>query len=275
MNFEVRYTHHPHDYKHYDTARLRQEFLIETLMQQNAVSMVYSHYDRLVIGSAVPIEGALRLEAHPMMAVDYFLEKREIGIINLGGKGTVTTDQGEYPLGFKDALYLGKGEQKVIFSSADAQQPARFYFNSAAAHRKCPAKKIPIADSPFIELGTQEESNLRKLYQQVTYLTVETCQLMMGITEPVAGAAWNTMPSHIHELRMEAYFYFGMPENKQVCHIMGTQEETRNVWASNEQAVISPPWSMHCAAGTSPYAFVWGMAGDDSPIEPININHLR
>ncbi|REE02020.1 5-dehydro-4-deoxy-D-glucuronate isomerase [Marinoscillum furvescens] len=275
MTFKVRYTHHPNDFKSYDTAQLRGEFLVTDLVESGKTHMVYSHYDRLIMGCAVPTTSPLELGVDPFMAVDYHLQKREVGIINLGGPGVVTVDNEVYILKNRDSLYVGQGAKNVSFTSEDAGQPAKFYFNSAAAHKPLPTKLIRIEDSPFIELGSVEENSKRRLYQPITYLAVETCQLMMGITEPAPGAAWNTMPPHIHELRMEVYFYFDIPEDRQVCHIMGTQSETRNLWIGNEQAVISPPWSMHCAAGTSPYAFVWGMAGDDSPIESIPIRKLK
>jgi len=274
-NFEVRYAAHPEDAKAYDTQRNRKDFLVEKVFSKDEVNLVYSHYDRFIMGGAMPVDEKLTLESIEFFATDYFLQKKEMGIINVGDEGKVTVDGTAYTLNNKDALYLGSESKEVNFESSDAQKPAKFYLNACIAHKSLPAKLIRNSDAPVVELGSTTESNKRKLYQHIVPHTVETCQLMMGITAPEDGNAWNTMPAHVHELRMEAYFYFGIPEGKAAAHIMGQPTETRVLWIANDQIAISPPWSIHCAAGTSAYNFIWGMAGDDDPINPFPIAQLR
>jgi len=274
-NFEIRYAAHPKDAKAYDTNRLRNDFLIEKVLVKDEVNLIYSHYDRFIMGGAMPVDEALNLESVPFFATEYFLQKKEMGIINVGDEGTVTVDGENFKLSNRDALYLGSDCKEVRFESNDAQRPAKFYLNACIAHKALPSKLIRFADAPVLELGSDAESNKRKLYQHIVPHTVETCQLMMGITAPEHGNAWNTMPAHVHELRMEAYFYFDIPEGKAAAHIMGQPQETRVLWVANNQIAISPPWSIHCAAGTSPYNFIWGMAGDDDPINPYPIKDLR
>ncbi|SIT08645.1 4-deoxy-L-threo-5-hexosulose-uronate ketol-isomerase [Zobellia uliginosa] len=274
-NFKIRYATHPDDAKTYDTQRLRKDFLVNDIFTEDEVNLTYSHYDRFIMGGAMPVHEKLQLESIPFFATEYFLQKKEMGIINLGQKGKVIADGQIYELEHKDALYLGSDVKDVSFESEEASKPAKFYLNACIAHKALPSKLISFADAPVLELGTTEESNKRRLYQHIVPHTVETCQLMMGITSPELGNAWNTMPAHVHELRMEAYFYFDIPEGKAAAHIMGQPQETRILWVANEQAVISPPWSIHCAAGTSPYSFIWGMAGDDDPIVPYPISELQ
>jgi len=274
-NFEVRYAAHPQDVQNYDTKRLRKDFLIENVFSNNEVNLVYSHYDRLVIGGIKPVNNSVVLESPSFFSTEYFLQKKELGIINVGGDGTVTAGGEKYKLENKDALYLGSGIKDVFFESDNPENPAKFYLNACIAHKELPAKLVKFVDAPILELGTNEACNKRKLYQHIVPHTVETCQLMMGITSPEPGNSWNTMPAHVHELRMEAYFYFDIPKDNAVAHIMGQPQETRLLWISNDQVAISPPWSIHCASGTSPYNFIWGMAGDDDPIQPYPIKNLR
>jgi len=274
-NFEVRYAAHPEDAKAYDTQRLRKDFLIEKVFAKDEVNLVYSHYDRFIMGGAMPVGETLDLESIPFFATEYFLQKKEMGIINVGNAGTVTVDGETFTLSNRDALYLGSDCKEVRFESDDSQQPAKFYINACIAHKALPSKLIKFEDAPVLELGSDSESNKRKLYQHIVPRTVETCQLMMGITAPEHGNAWNTMPAHVHELRMEAYFYFDITDGEAAAHIMGQPQETRVLWVANDQIAISPPWSIHCAAGTSPYNFIWGMAGDDDPINPYPIKDLR
>jgi len=274
-NFEIRYAAHPEDAKAYDTERLRNDFIIEKVFTKNEVNLIYSHYDRFIMGGVMPVGEKLTLDSIPFFATDYFLQKKEMGIINVGGNGFIIADGKPFKLENKDALYLGSDIKEVSFESEDPSNVAKFYLNACIAHKALPAKLITYQDAPFIELGSKEESSKRKLYQHIVPHTVETCQLMMGITTPEFGNAWNTMPAHVHELRMEAYFYFDIPEGKASAHIMGQPDETRILWLGNNQIAISPPWSIHCAAGTSPYSFIWGMAGDDSPIEPYPIQNLK
>jgi len=227
------------------------------------------------MAGVMPIDEKLRLEPIPFFATEYFLQKKELGIINVGETGTVQADGEKFELNNKDALYLGSAIKDISFESSDKNNPAKFYLNACIAHKSLSSKLIKYEDAPVMKLGTSDESNKRRLYQHIVPTTVETCQLMMGITAPEPGNAWNTMPAHVHELRMEAYFYFNVPEGKAAAHIMGQPQETRILWIANDQVAISPPWSIHCAAGTSPYNFIWGMAGDDSVIDPYPIAGLR
>jgi len=262
-HYELRYATHPGDAVAYDTQRLRKEYLVDNIMEPNEVRMVYSFYDRFIVGGAVPINQDLLLETIDPLKADYFLERRELGIINVGGPGIIRADGTEYELGYKDALYVGKGIKEVLFISKDTAKPAHFYFNSANAHKSYPVKRITLADAEVVKLGSLETSNERQINKLLVNSVVDTCQLQMGMTELQTGSVWNTMPAHVHSRRMEAYFYFEVPEGQAVCHFLGEPEETRHIWLQNEQAVISPPWSIHAAAGTSNYIFIWGMAGEN------------
>lgn len=262
-NYELRYSSHPEDAKHYDTARLRKEHLIETLFATDEVNMVYTLYDRLVVGGAMPVNENLPLESIDPLKSDYFLSRRELGIYNVGGTGTVSVDGEVFELKFKEALYLGAGNRNVVFSSADSSKPAKFYFNSAPAHRNYPDKKVTKSDAIVMELGSLETANHRNINKMLVREVVQTCQLQMGMTELATGSVWNTMPAHTHSRRMEAYFYFEVPEGEVVCHFMGEPTETRHIWMKGDQAVISPEWSIHSAAATSNYTFIWGMAGEN------------
>jgi 4-deoxy-L-threo-5-hexosulose-uronate ketol-isomerase len=261
-SYETRYASSPQAVKHYDTAQLRSEFLIDNLMELGKINLTYSHYDRYIAGSAVPVQ-PLTLEAIDPLKSSFFLERRELGIINVGGNGTVTADGVIYELGFKDALYIGSGIKEVVFKSEDANNPAKFYLNSAPAHTNYPNKKVGLAEANKLQLGAIETANHRTVSQMIIGGIVTTCQLQMGMTELKTGSVWNTMPAHVHDRRMEVYFYLDIPENQAVCHFMGQTDETRHIWMNNHQAVISPPWSIHSGAGTSNYTFIWGMAGEN------------
>jgi len=261
--YEVRYACHPEDAKHYDTEKIRKEFLITNLMTPGDINMVYSMNDRLIVGGAVPVQESLALESIDPLKSTYFLERREIGIINVGGKGTVKADNDVFILDYKDALYIGMGYRNIVFHSDKKDKPAHYYFNSAPAHKAYPAKKICLKDAEKAEMGSLESSNARRINKLLVNSLVETCQLQMGMTELQPGSIWNTMPPHTHSRRMEAYFYFEVPEGQAVCHYMGEPHETRHIWIKNEEAVISPPWSIHSAAGTTNYHFIWGMAGEN------------
>ncbi len=263
INYEVRYASHPEDAKAYDTARLRKEFLISRLMVADEINMVYTMYDRLIVGGAVPVNERLELSAIDPLRAPFFLWRRELGIINVGGSGTVEVDGKVFELGYKEALYLGKGDRNVFFASRDSGKPARFYFNSAPAHTTYPDKKVTKADAVVVEMGTLEESNHRVINKLIVNQVLPTCQLQMGMTELKPGSVWNTMPPHTHDRRMEAYFYFEVPKNQAVCHFMGEIDETRHIWMQDEEAVISPVWSIHAASATSNYTFIWGMAGEN------------
>ena len=261
--YEERYPTHPTDVKTYDTTRLRKEFLIEKIMVADQVCLTYSQYDRLIVGGAVPVTGDLPLETIDPLKASYFCERRELGIINVGNTGFVTVDGEKIELGFKEALYIGRGNKSITFSSVNSGLPARFYLNSAPAHKEYPNKKITLRDAEVVNTGSMEDSNARTINKLMINSVVKTCQLQMGMTELKPGSVWNTMPAHTHSRRMEAYFYFQVPENQAICHFMGEPSETRHVWMQNEQAVLSPTWSIHSAAGTSNYTFIWGMAGEN------------
>ena len=262
-NYELRYASHPEDAKKYDTSRLRKEYLIEKIFSENEVNMVYSLYDRLIVGGAMPVNETLTLESIDPLKSDYFLSRREFGTFNVGGAGKITVDGTTFELGYKEALYLGAGNREVTFESIDAKNPAKFYFNSAPAHKTFPDRKITKADAIVMELGSLETSNHRNINKMLVCQVLETCQLQMGMTELAPGSVWNTMPAHTHSRRMEAYFYFEVPETNAVCHFMGQPDETRHIWMQGDQAVISPEWSIHSAAATSNYTFIWGMAGEN------------
>ena len=263
MNYEIRYACHPEDFKNYGTDKIRKEFLVSPLMIPDNIKLVYSFNDRYIVGGIVPSLKALELESIDPLKSTYFLERREAGIINVGGNGSIEVDDQSFELGYKDALYIGMGSKKVVFRSKDSENPARFYFNSAQAHKSYPVKHVTLKDAEIVELGSLETSNARTINKLLVNSVIETCQLQMGLTELKPGSVWNTMPPHVHSRRMEAYFYFEVPEGQAICHYMGEPQETRHLWLKNEEAVISPPWSIHSASGTSSYSFLWGMAGEN------------
>ncbi len=262
-NYEIRYAAHPEDVKHYDTARLRRDFLIERLFVADEVNLVYSMYDRMVVGGAMPVNESLKLEAIDPLKASHFLSRRELGLFNVGGKGKVVVDGVEFELDYKEALYLGSGEREVTFHSLDGEKPAKFYFNSCVAHRNYPDKKITKADAVVAHMGSLEGSNERNINKMIVNQVLPTCQLQMGMTELATGSVWNTMPAHVHSRRMEAYFYFEVPEDQAVCHFMGQVDETRHLWMKGDQAVLSPEWSIHSGAATHNYTFIWGMGGEN------------
>lgn len=260
---EVRYASSNKDVKSYDTGRLREEFHIHGLFKKNDIKLVYSHYDRIIAGSACPADKELKLEAGKEMGANYFLERRELGIINIGAPGVVVLDGEEYNLSNKDGLYVGKGVREVIFRSKNSQNPAKFYLNSAIAHKTYPTVKINFNEVKPLKAGTPEELNVRTIYQIIHPNLCQSCQLQMGMTVLEEGSVWNTMPAHTHDRRMEVYFYFDMKEDAVVFHLMGEPNETRHIVMRNEEAVISPPWSIHSGVGTSKYKFIWGMVGEN------------
>ena len=260
---EERFGTHPGDFKGYTTEVIRKEFLIEGLMQPDTVKWVYSHNDRLMIGGIMPVEEQLSLQTLDLLRSQYFLERRELGIINTGGSGVVYADGLAWNLENKDALYIGKGVREVMFASMDPLNPARFYANSATAHATFPTKRIKRSEAISVQMGSLETSNARTINKLIVNQLLETCQIQMGLTELQPGSVWNTMPAHTHSRRMEAYYYFDVPADQMVCHFMGQPQETRHLWMKSEDAVISPAWSIHAAAGTSNYCFIWGMAGEN------------
>ncbi len=263
MKVELRYAAHPDDVKHWDTTKLRKEFLIENIFEPDEIYLVYSMYDRYMVGGAMPVKDKLMLETDAMLKSENFLDRREMGIINVGGNAVIQASGQSYNIGFKEALYLGKGTDNVIFISVDPTKPAKLYINSAPAHQAYPSRKIAVSDAEIVVLGAMATSNHRTLNKLLVNSIVETCQLQMGMTELKPGSVWNTMPVHTHNRRMEAYFYFEVPEKQAICHFMGEPDETRHIWMKNEQAILSPSWSIHSAAGTSNYTFIWGMAGEN------------
>ncbi len=262
-NYEVRYAAHPEDAKSYDTARLRRYFLIERVFAADEVNMVYSMYDRMIVGGAMPVSESLKLEAIDPVKAPYFLTRRELGIFNVGGAGVVKVGDKCFDLDYKEALYVGSGERDVVFESKDAANPAKFYFNSTTAHRNYPDKKVTKADAIVATMGSLEGSNDRNINKMLVSQVLPTCQLQMGMTELQPGSVWNTMPAHVHSRRMEAYFYFEVPEGDAVCHFMGQPDETRHIWMRGDEAVLSPEWSIHSAAATHNYTFIWGMGGEN------------
>ena len=262
-NYEIRYAAHPEDARQYDTARIRRDFLIERLFATDEVNMVYSMYDRMIVGGAMPVDEELMLEAIDPLKAHYFTERREIGIFNVGGKGCVKVGDDTYELDFKEALYIGRGEHNVVFSSDDTTCPAKFYFNSTTAHHAYLCRKVTKHDAVVAHMGSLEMSNERNINKMIVNQVLPTCQLQMGMTELATGSVWNTMPAHTHSRRMEAYFYFELPEDQAICHFMGAPQETRHTWMKGEQAVLSPEWSIHSAAATHNYTFIWGMGGEN------------
>ena len=262
-NYEIRYAAHPEDAKHYDTQRIRRDFLMEKVFAPDEVNMIYSMYDRMIVGGALPVNEVLTLEAIDPLKASYFLTRREMGIFNVGGPGEVKAGDAVFALDYKEALYLGSGDRVVTFRSLDAARPAKFYFNSTTAHRNYPDRKVTKQDAIVAEMGSLEGSNHRCINKMLVSQVLPTCQLQMGMTELKPGSVWNTMPAHVHSRRMEAYFYFEVPEEHAVCHFMGQPEETRHLWMRGDQAVLSPEWSIHSAAATHNYTFIWGMGGEN------------
>ena len=278
MNINIQLACHPDDAKHYDTERLRKSFLMERVMAADEINLTYTLYDRMIYGGIMPVDQVLRLETFNELKAEHFLDRRELGVINVGGNGVVTVDGIEYPLNFKEALYVGCGKKDVTFRSLDAACPAKFYVNSAPAYKEYITQLITTDKSAdpskyaFAQsdrYGKMEDSNDRIVNQLIVNPVLSrvdgggTCQLQMGLTELQPGSVWNTMPAHTHTRRMEAYFYFNVPSGNAVCHLMGEPKQQRLVWMQNEQAITSPEWSIHSAAGTSNYMFIWGMCGEN------------
>ncbi|MCJ8010462.1 5-dehydro-4-deoxy-D-glucuronate isomerase [Paenibacillus sp. KQZ6P-2] len=276
---ERRYASHPREVKQFDTARLREEFHIPVLFTPNRLELVLTHEDRLIIGGAFPVNEEVKLDMDlKELGVSYFLERREIGIINVGGKGIVVVEGKEYELDNKECLFVGMGNQEVVFKSVDSAAPAKFYLNSAPAHQSYTTQKATLADAESADLGSIENSNDRTIYRFIHQNGIQSSQLVMGMTLLKTGNMWNTMPAHVHPRRMEAYMYFDLPEESVVFHLMGEPSETRHIVMRNEQAVISPSWSIHSGVGTSNYTFIWGMAGDNkiySDMDPVDMKDLK
>ena len=263
MKFDVRYANHPDDSKKYDTSDLRHHYLIESVFEADDVVLTYSHQDRIIVGGIMPINKTLKLEGNDAMRCKYFLERREMAFINVGGDGKVKIDGKSYDIKHKDGMYIGLGVKELELSSVDKNNPAKFYVNSSPAHKTYPTVYINYEKANHKPMGDEAHMNKRVINQYIHKDVCQSCQLAMGMTELAVGSSWNTMPCHTHERRMEVYFYFNFPETERVFHIMGRPDETRHIIMAPEQAVISPSWSIHCAAATMNYTFIWGMCGEN------------
>ena len=272
---DIRYSCNQRDFKRYTTQEIRREFLIENLCVPDQVVPVYSHVDRMVTLGVMPVDEKVPLDKGidiwHNLGTRYFLERRELGLFNVGGCGRVTVDGTVYELGYKDCLYITMGAENVVFETADPKAPAKFYMVSAPAHTSYETRLIRIADAAKKPLGSMETSNKRVINQFIHPDVLKTCQLSMGMTVLDPGSVWNTMPAHTHERRMEVYFYFEVPEGNVVFHMMGEGQETRHIVMGNEQAVISPSWSIHAGAGTSNYTFIWAMGGENQAFDDMDV----
>ncbi|WP_054738840.1 5-dehydro-4-deoxy-D-glucuronate isomerase [Cellulosilyticum ruminicola] len=267
---EVRYSVSPKEAKTMTTEEMRENFLIQNLFVPSEIKFVYSHVDRIIVGGAMPTTSPIAIEGSKELGSDYFLERREMGVINIGGKGTIVVDGQRVEMETKSGLYIGKETKEVSFESDDAANPAKFYINSAPAHHVYPMHKIRYEEANKRYLGTPEEANVRTLNQYIHPAVCKSCQLSMGMTELQSGSLWNTMPSHTHERRMEVYLYFDMSENDVVFHMMGEPQETRHIVMQNEEAVISPSFSIHSGVGTKAYTFIWGMVGENQNFDDMD-----
>ena len=275
---EIRFGAHPEDVKTYDTDRLRRDFLIEGLFTADAVKFVYSQIDRIIVGGVYPATKPLALEVGAELKAEYFLERRELGVINIGGRGSVTIDGTVYDMDHNDGLYIGKGAKDIVFASADPAKPAKFYLNSAPAHHSYPTTKVGLAQARRVEAGSQADANKRVIHQYIHPDVLQSCQLVMGMTILDTGSVWNTMPTHTHDRRMEVYLYLNIADDAVVFHLMGQPGETRHIVMRNEQAVISPSWSIHSGVGTRNYAFIWGMCGENqtfTDMDFVPMNELK
>ncbi|CNE23224.1 5-dehydro-4-deoxy-D-glucuronate isomerase [Yersinia kristensenii] len=277
---QIRQSIHSDHARQLDTAGLRREFLIENIFVADEYTMTYSHIDRIIVGGILPVDKTLSIgdEVGQQLGVSYFLARRELGVINIGGPGLISVDGQVYEIGNEEALYVGKGAKDVTFSSLESQKPAKFYYNSAPAHTSYPHKKITLAEATPQTLGDDATSNRRTINKYIVPDVLPTCQLTMGLTKLAPGNLWNTMPCHTHDRRMEVYFYFDMDEETAVFHMMGQPQETRHLLVHNEQAVISPSWSIHSGVGTKRYTFIWGMVGENQvfgDMDHIAVSELR
>ena len=270
MQLHVRYPSHPEDAKHYTTERLRRDFLIETVFQPDEAVFTYSHFDRIIAGGVMPVRQAVELTGSKELASETFLERREMGCINVGGAGRITVDGTAYDLGPLDGLYVGMGAREIRLESADPAAPAKFYINTCPAHKTYPNVKVDIAKAAKRPLGATETCNKRVINQYFHPDVMHSCQLCMGLTALEPGSNWNSMPCHTHERRMEVYFYFDLKGDNVVFHMMGEPQETRHLILHNEQAVISPSWSIHTGVGTSNYTFIWGMCGENQAFDDMD-----
>jgi 4-deoxy-L-threo-5-hexosulose-uronate ketol-isomerase len=275
---DIRHAIHPDHMKTLDTREILNYFLIEGLFERGNINMVYSHIDRIIAGGVCPTDTEEELKGTKELGVDFFLQRREMGIINIGSKGIVSVDGNQYPLESRECLYIAMGSRDVSFKSSDKNHPAKFYFNSTPAHAAYPTVKLSMKDAKQLHLGAPDKSNVRTIYQFIHPSVLKSCQLVMGLTVLEQNSMWNTMPCHTHDRRMEVYLYFDLPKDSLVFHFMGDPKETRHIVVRNEQAVISPSWSIHSGVGTSHYSFIWGMAGENqtfTDMDEISMSELR
>ena len=270
MKLNIRYNNHPEDSKNYDTKKLRERYLIEQIFEKDDILFTYSHHDRIIAGGIMPVEQEVILPVTKDLGTSFFLERREMGIINIGGPGYIILDGKKYDMAARDGIYIGMGTKEVIFGSSDKNNPAKYYVNSAPAHMTYQTVHIPFSKANPNRWGSPKTLNERTIYQYVHPAVCESCQLVMGMTILSEGSAWNTMPCHTHERRMEVYFYFNMESDTRVFHLMGEPKETRHLVVKNEQAVISPSWSIHAGIGTSDYTFIWGMCGENKTFDDMD-----
>lgn len=278
MILKQRYAQSPKEVSQLNTAELRENFLLEDLMQPDQFNFTYSHFDRAIIGSVSPVNQVLELPSYDNLRSDYFLERRELGIINVGGDGEVNVDGVTYSVNKLDAVYAGKGCKSVTFKSLSESIPAKFFLYSVPAHHSYPTQLMRKEETSPVTIGSKDTANERTIYKYIHLEGMKSCQLVMGLTILNVGSVWNTMPSHTHDRRMEAYFYFDVPQDQIVVHLMGQPQETRHLIVQNHQAVISPPWSIHSGSGTSNYGFIWAMAGENlvySDMDAVSIKDLR
>ncbi|MEO7308712.1 MAG: 5-dehydro-4-deoxy-D-glucuronate isomerase [Ferruginibacter sp.] len=275
---EIRFHNSPKEVSTMTTEELRSNFLIGSLMQADTINLVYTHYDRMIIGGIMPVSKTIALPTYAALKAKYFLERRELGIINVGGDGEIKVNGKAYDLGKLDCLYVGKGAEKVSFKSKKKDNPAKFYLLSAPAHHTYATKLMKKEKASPMEMGASDTANQRTIYKYIHAAGIKSCQLVMGLTILKPGSVWNTMPTHVHDRRMEAYFYFDVPQNQKIIHLMGEPAATKHLVVSNEEAIISPPWSIHSGCGTSNYGFIWGMGGENADytdMDMININDLK
>jgi 4-deoxy-L-threo-5-hexosulose-uronate ketol-isomerase len=269
---------HPDDFAKYNTQQIREKFLLENLVQPDRIECAYTHYDRMIVGAAHPIDQALQLGTYEQLKSDFFLSRREIGIINIGGNGNVTVDGEKFELEKQDCLYIGKGKQKIVFSSVNKVSPAKFIFFSCPAHQEYPTRSMKPAEALPAELGSLDNNNHRVINKYIHNDGIKSCQLVLGVTNFKKGSIWNTMPPHLHDRRMESYFYFDLPEGQRVIHFMGEPNETRHMFLNNEQAILSPSWSIHSGVATASYSFIWAMAGENmvfTDMDPVAVGSLK
>ena len=269
---------HPEDFSNYDTQKIRENFLLENLVQPDKIECVYTHYDRMIIGAANPVDQALQLGTYEQLKADHFLSRREIGIINIAGNGYVTVDGEKFELEKQDCLYIGKDKEKIIFSSVNKSSPAKFIFFSCPAHQEFPTRLMKPAEALPAEMGSLDNNNHRVINKYIHNDGIQSCQLVLGVTNFKKGSSWNTMPPHLHDRRMESYFYFDLAEGQRVIHFMGEPNETRHIFLNNDQAILSPPWSIHSGVATANYSFIWAMAGENkvfTDMDPVPVQSLK